>query len=73
MPKKPKSPCRYSGCAELTETPYCDKHSKMVTKHSTNNNVTRTLTRDTVTGGEEYGSFTSRSTPRVSYARGKIY
>ena len=33
MPKKPKSPCRYSGCAELTETPYCDKHSKVVTKH----------------------------------------
>ena len=33
MPKKPKSPCRYSGCAELTENPYCDKHTKFVTKH----------------------------------------
>lgn len=33
MPKKPKSPCRYSGCAELSESPYCKKHTKLVTKH----------------------------------------
>ena len=33
MPKKPKIPCRYSGCAELSESPYCKKHTKLVTKH----------------------------------------
>ena len=32
MPKKPKSPCRFSGCPELTENTYCNKHSKEVTK-----------------------------------------
>ena len=30
MPRKPKTPCRYPGCAELCEEPYCDKHRRQV-------------------------------------------
>lgn len=26
MPKKPKRPCAYPGCPELTEQTYCEKH-----------------------------------------------
>ena len=26
MPKKPKRPCAYPGCPELTEETYCEKH-----------------------------------------------
>ena len=33
MPKKPKSSCRFSGRAELSESPYCEKHTKLVIKH----------------------------------------
>lgn len=29
MPKKPKSPCRFRGCPELTEEKYCEKHRKL--------------------------------------------
>ncbi len=29
MPKKPKSPCRFTGCPELTRDLYCDKHRKL--------------------------------------------
>ena len=32
IPRKPRSPCRFSGCAELTETPYCKKHYKVMNK-----------------------------------------
>ncbi|WP_041313997.1 HNH endonuclease [Heliomicrobium modesticaldum] len=28
MPRKPKRPCSYPGCAELTDGRYCDKHQK---------------------------------------------
>lgn len=28
MPKMPKKPCRYPGCAELTDSRYCAKHTK---------------------------------------------
>lgn len=30
MPTKPKHPCAYPGCPELTNKRYCDKHQKMV-------------------------------------------
>ena len=29
VPKKPRKPCRFSGCPELTENKYCDKHRKL--------------------------------------------
>ena len=28
MPRKPKRPCAYPGCPELTDDYYCDKHRK---------------------------------------------
>ena len=28
MPRKPKHPCAYPGCPELTDERYCDKHKK---------------------------------------------
>ncbi len=28
MPFRPKKPCRYPGCAELTHEYYCEKHKK---------------------------------------------
>lgn len=31
MPRKPKRPCSYSGCAALTEGLYCEAHQKQVT------------------------------------------
>lgn len=30
MPRKPKKPCRYPGCAALTENTYCEKHTKQM-------------------------------------------
>lgn len=27
MPRKPKKPCRYPGCPNLTESAYCEEHS----------------------------------------------
>ena len=30
MPRKPKTPCRSPGCAELCAEPYCDKHKRQV-------------------------------------------
>ena len=33
MPKKPKSPCRFRGCAELTEDLYCYKHKKLESRY----------------------------------------
>ena len=28
MPRKPKKPCSYPGCPELTDGRYCEKHQK---------------------------------------------
>ena len=33
MPKKPRSPCRFAGCPELTEDLYCDKHKKLESRY----------------------------------------
>jgi 5-methylcytosine-specific restriction enzyme A len=30
MPTKPKRPCRFPGCAELTHDRYCVKHNKQI-------------------------------------------
>ena len=30
MPRKPKRPCRYSGCPKLTDGYYCDEHQKLM-------------------------------------------
>jgi len=30
MPTKPKKPCRYQGCPELTGGRYCDTHKKLM-------------------------------------------
>lgn len=31
MPRKPKHPCGYPGCPELTDRQYCPAHQKLVT------------------------------------------
>ena len=33
MPRKPKQPCGYPGCPELSEGRYCEKHRKLVAKN----------------------------------------
>ena len=33
MPNKPKSPCRFPGCPELTHERYCKKHNRQVQKN----------------------------------------
>jgi 5-methylcytosine-specific restriction protein A len=32
MPTKPKSPCRYQGCPELSHTRFCEKHTAFENK-----------------------------------------
>lgn len=32
MPRKPKKPCAFPNCPELTEGRYCDKHQKEMNK-----------------------------------------
>ena len=32
MPKKPKSPCRWRGCPNLTEDRYCEEHKRLSDK-----------------------------------------
>ena len=32
MPRKPKKPCRYPNCPELTENTYCEKHRQEMEK-----------------------------------------
>ena len=33
MPRRPKRPCGYPGCPELTDGSYCEKHQKEVYSH----------------------------------------
>lgn len=33
MPRKPKKPCRYPGCAELTDELYCVKHKHLMDRN----------------------------------------
>ena len=33
MPRKPKNPCGYPGCPELTYDRYCEKHKSLVNKN----------------------------------------
>ena len=32
MPYKPKKPCNYPGCPELTDGAYCDRHRRQVSR-----------------------------------------
>lgn len=32
MPRKPKRPCSYPGCPELTDDRYCEQHQSLVNK-----------------------------------------
>lgn len=32
MPRKPKHPCRYPGCAALTDNRYCPEHEKITSQ-----------------------------------------
>jgi len=36
LPKKPKRPCSYPGCPELTENRYCEKHQQSVKEYEFN-------------------------------------
>ena len=38
MPKKPKRPCSYPGCPELTDGRYCERHEKEITREYNRNN-----------------------------------
>lgn len=40
MPRKPKRPCSYPGCPELTEGRYCEKHDKEMAREYNRNNRT---------------------------------
>jgi 5-methylcytosine-specific restriction protein A len=33
MPRKPKRPCRYPGCPNLTDGVYCEEHAKQMEQH----------------------------------------
>ncbi len=33
MPRKPKRPCRYPGCAKLADDVYCQEHEKLMNSH----------------------------------------
>ena len=33
MPKKPKRPCRYPGCPNLSDGVYCEEHAKLMEQH----------------------------------------
>jgi 5-methylcytosine-specific restriction protein A len=33
MPRKPKKPCGYPGCPELTDKRYCSTHQRLSNKH----------------------------------------
>ena len=33
MPRKPKRPCRYPGCAKLADSVYCEAHAKLMNRH----------------------------------------
>lgn len=33
MPRKPKRPCRYPGCAKLADGVYCEGHAKLMNSH----------------------------------------
>jgi 5-methylcytosine-specific restriction protein A len=33
MPRKPKRPCRYPGCPNLTDGVYCEEHAKIMEQH----------------------------------------
>lgn len=36
MPKKPRKPCKHSGCPKLTEEKYCDEHKVLHTSDRAN-------------------------------------
>lgn len=36
MPRKPKKPCAYPGCPNLTESRYCEQHEKLTNKQYNN-------------------------------------
>jgi len=38
MPRKPKRPCSFPGCPELTDGRYCDMHQRQVDAFTTNTN-----------------------------------
>ncbi|SHF44191.1 HNH endonuclease [Caloramator proteoclasticus] len=40
MPRKPKRPCSYPGCPELTDGRYCERHEKEMTREYNRNNRT---------------------------------
>ena len=33
MPRKPKRPCRYPGCPNLTDGVYCEEHAPLMEQH----------------------------------------
>lgn len=33
VPRKPKRPCRYPGCARLADGVYCEEHAKLMNRH----------------------------------------
>lgn len=53
MPSKPKKPCAYPGCPNLTHDTYCEEHEALRQKqYETDTAVLITMTRSTETIGE---------------------
>ena len=62
MPCKPKRPCAYPGCPELTDGRYCAEHQKIITAHYNRLNATRPAASDTGALGNGYATAISPST-----------
>lgn len=54
MPKKPKRPCSYPGCPELTDRRFCEEHAKRKLHGMKSMTVTQQLVSDMVVHGREY-------------------
>ena len=61
MPRKPKRPCRFPGCPNLTDGVYCEKHAKTMEQHY--EKFQRVTRRASVTAGlgHAYGTATQTS------------
>ena len=63
MPTRPKRPCSYPGCPNLTDGQYCEQHRKEARQKYDKYERSRMSTRPTAERGNESVTATQRSTP----------
>ena len=56
MPRKPKRPCSYPGCPNLTDGRFCEEHSKLYNQNLTKGSVLIEIGTDANTMEEAYYS-----------------